>query len=142
MSSNSIIFLVLCVLCWSAGAVLDKISVTRAPANLAFFARVVAVIVMFVPIALWKWLSIKSITMGLDKTTFFIVVASAAAANLGVYFFLKAMQGGEASKVVPLTSAYPLVAFIFALLILGEKFTWLKLTGTLLISAGVACLAM
>ena len=47
------------------------------------------------------------------------------------------MSGGEASKIVPLTSTYPFVTFIMVCLFLGESFTVSKLIGTMLISGGI-----
>ncbi len=56
---------------------------------------------------------------------------------VGVFFYLKAMSGGEASKIVPLCSTYPFVTFILVCLFLGESFTVSKFIGTMLISGGI-----
>ena len=71
-----------------------------------------------------------------------LVAASIVVTMSGVYFYLRAMSSAEASRIVPMSSTYPLVAFLLALLFLGEKFTWTKLAGTLLVCAGVGCLAL
>ena len=55
----------------------------------------------------------------------------------GVYFYLKAMAGGEASSVVPLSYTYPLITFALVYFFLGESFTTVKFIGTILVCSGV-----
>ena len=142
MSLATVIFILLNVLCWGSGAILDKAGVMRASANSFFFGRLLFMVIIFLPIVIWKSFSEKSIGMGMDKMSLLLAALSAIAANLGVLFYLKAMHGGEASKITPLTAAYPLIAFFLAIIILGEKFTLFKLLGTVLVCAGIAFLAV
>jgi bacterial/archaeal transporter family protein len=46
-----------------------------------------------------------------------------------IAFFEALSQGGKASTVVPVTAMYPLVTVIGALLLLGEKLSWVQLCG-------------
>jgi transporter family protein len=55
-------------------------------------------------------------------------------------FFL-AITNAEVSRVVPITSAYPLVTVLLALLFLNEAFTVPRGLGILLVVCGVALLS-
>ncbi|MCL4424521.1 MAG: EamA family transporter [Firmicutes bacterium] len=59
------------------------------------------------------------------------------AGHLAYYYALKS---GEASRVTPVTAAYPVVTVLLVCLLLGEKLTWSKVVGVLLIVAGVILL--
>ena len=55
----------------------------------------------------------------------------------GQIFFYNALKLGEASRVVPLGATYPLISFILAVFLLGEKFTLAKLGGIILVLSGI-----
>ena len=63
------------------------------------------------------------------------MTAFCAAAALVLFFY--ALTKGEASTVVPATSAYPLVTLIGAAIFLGEQITIARVIGALLIVSGV-----
>jgi transporter family protein len=63
------------------------------------------------------------------------VTAFCAAAALVLFFY--ALTKGEASTVVPASSAYPLVTLIGAAIFLGEQITIARVIGALLIVSGV-----
>ena len=48
----------------------------------------------------------------------------------------------EASRVVPIVGAFPLVTFFIAVVVLSEKITLLKVLGALFIVAGVGLLGI
>jgi transporter family protein len=60
---------------------------------------------------------------------------------LGLTAYFHALQRGQASLVVPFTSAYPLVTVLLSLLVLGEPITPTKVLGVALIVGGVMLLA-
>lgn len=68
-------------------------------------------------------------------------VAAALGAGLcmafGLLFFFKALAGGAASVVVPLTALYPLVTVILSRTLLRESFTLRQLAGVVLALAAV-----
>ncbi len=70
-----------------------------------------------------------------------LLMVGAMLANVcGQVFFYNALQGGDVSRVVPIAGCYPLIAFIFGILVFGEAFTLPKLAGALLIVGGVILL--
>jgi len=67
-----------------------------------------------------------------------LIVAGGFTANfLGQLLFYNALKNGEASKVVPIAGAYPLIAFFMGVFVLGEKITLAKSAGIGLILAGL-----
>ncbi len=67
------------------------------------------------------------------------VTAFCAAASLILLFV--ALTKGDASKVVPAGSAYPVVTVIGSALFLSESITLLRVVGTTLVVAGVVLLS-
>ncbi len=68
-----------------------------------------------------------------------IVTAFAAAGGLICFFY--ALSKGDASVVVPATSAYPVIALIGSAIFLSESITVPKVIGTLLVIAGVVVIS-
>jgi transporter family protein len=68
-----------------------------------------------------------------------IVTALCAAAGLICLFY--ALSKGDASVVVPTTSAYPVIALIGGAIFLSESITVQKLIGTVLVIAGVVVIS-
>jgi transporter family protein len=67
-------------------------------------------------------------------------VTAVLVATALVLFFI-ALTHGEASTVVPVTSAYPVVTLIGAALFLSERITLVRGMGTALVVAGVVLLS-
>ncbi len=68
-----------------------------------------------------------------------VVTAICMAIALIVFFY--ALTQGDASRVVPASSAYPAVTLIGAALFLGESVTLTRVAGTALVVAGVVLIS-
>lgn len=64
-------------------------------------------------------------------------VISGILASSGLLIFFLSMERGEASKVVPVTAAYPLVTALLAALVLSEEIGVVRGLGTLLVVVGI-----
>jgi transporter family protein len=137
MELSAIIFLLLAILGWGLGAFFDKVSLKHMDPSGAFYVRSLFMIFVFTPLILWKYAPTKQALLGSDKLGPIFVMSSVIVSMGGVFFYLKALSGGEATKIVPLSSTYPAVTFVLALLFLGESFSVNKLIGTLLLSGGI-----
>lgn len=137
MELSAIIFLLLTILGWGLGAFFDKVSLRHMDPSGAFYVRSLFMILIFTPLVLWKYAPMKQSLLGSDKLGPIFVMSSVIVSMGGVFFYLKALSVGEATKIVPLSSTYPAVTFVLALLFLGESFTLNKLIGTLLLSGGI-----
>ncbi|MCG2725187.1 MAG: EamA family transporter [Elusimicrobia bacterium] len=137
MTFITITFVALAAICWGAGAFFDKLILRYLdPAN-AFIAKVFVTIILFLPLVIWKFIPFKKAVETGGRVSVLFVFLSVVVTMSGVYFYLKAMSGGEASRIVPLSSTYPLITFALVCFFLGENFTAVKFIGTLFVCAGV-----
>jgi transporter family protein len=67
----------------------------------------------------------------------FVAGEGILSALIGQLFYYNALKYGEASKIVPICSSFPLITVILAIVFLNEQFTFSKALGALLIIAGV-----
>ena len=137
MDLSTIIFLLLAIVAWGMGAFFDKMTLRYVDPSGAFYLRTFFMLILFVPFLLWKFLPTRQALLGSNKLASLFILSSVIVTMGGVFFYLKAMSGGEASKIVPLSSTYPFVTFIMVYLFLGESFTVSKFIGTMLISGGI-----
>lgn len=137
MALSTIIFLLLSILTWGMAAFFDKLTLKYVDSYSAFYLRTLFMLVLFIPILVWKFVPTKQALLGAHKLASVFVLLSVITAMSGIFFYLRAMSGGEASKIVPLSSTYPFVTFLMVYLFLGEAFTLNKFVGTLLISGGI-----
>lgn len=137
MELSTIIFLLLAILGWGLGAFFDKACLKHMDPSGAFYVRSLFMIIIFTPLVLWKYGQTRAALLGSDKWGPIFVVSSVIVSMGGVFFYLKALSGGAATKIVPLSSTYPFVTFALAVLFLGENITLNKLVGTLLLSGGI-----
>jgi len=137
MELSTILYLLLAILGWGLGAFFDKACLKHMDPSGAFYVRSLFMIFLFTPLVLWKYGQTRQALLGSDKLGPLFVISSVIVSMGGVFFYLKALSGGEATRIVPLSSAYPFVTFVLALMFLGESFTLNKLFGTLLVSGGI-----
>jgi transporter family protein len=67
-------------------------------------------------------------------------IASAALVIAGLILLYLALGAGDATKVVPVSAAYPAVTLLLSFVVLSESVTVAKLGGMLLVVAGVSIL--
>jgi transporter family protein len=72
------------------------------------------------------------------KPALFVLASGLFGGLFGMWLYFMALRVGDASKVVPITGCYPLVASLLACLLFGEAFTLKKMMGILLIVVGIA----
>ncbi|MCX8093297.1 MAG: GRP family sugar transporter [Candidatus Goldbacteria bacterium] len=71
------------------------------------------------------------------KSIIILALAGGLASVFGQIFFYMALKNGNASVVTPVAGAFPMVTFIFGVLLLGEAITIPKVIGIILIITGV-----
>jgi transporter family protein len=67
--------------------------------------------------------------------------ATAVGVSSALALFFFALTRGEASKVVPASSAYPVVTLVGSALFLAESITLVRVVGTALVATGVVLLS-
>jgi len=71
------------------------------------------------------------------KSGLLIAAEGLLASLLGHLAYYQALKLGDASRVVPVTAAFPLVTVLMAILFLGEPLTWQRVLGAALVVGGV-----
>lgn len=123
-----------------ATAVLGKIGVAGVSPNLATAIRTFVIL-------LFTW-AIAYVTrhpgdiQNLAPRTWVFLVLSGVATGLSWLCYFRALQLGEASRVAPVDKLSVVFVILFAALFLGEKLTFVRGAGGLLIVAGAIILAL
>jgi uncharacterized membrane protein len=78
-----------------------------------------------------------------DRGSLLLMCAEGLLAGLlGQWLYFKALKGWGASSVVPVVSSYSFFAFLFAVILLGEKITVFKSLGVVFIILGLIFLGI
>ena len=85
-------------------------------------------------------LALGQVKIGLGADTV-AAIASGVLASTALIALYIALGRGEASTVVPFTSAYPVITLILSALVLAEKITPLKGAGALVVVIGVVMIS-
>lgn len=121
-------------------SILAKIGIEQIDSNLATAIRTVVVVVMA-----WGIVFLTGVQSGIPhigvKSWMFLLL-SGLATGLSWLFYYKALQLGEASKVVPIDKFSVVISMILAFVILKEALTIKTVVGGLLITAGTFILIL
>ena len=132
---KSFIFASLTALCWGAAPILGKMGLTKLPPFLALSLRSFTISIILLAAGLLSG-SFKNLQV--DARSFIFIAAEGIMASLlGQLTYYYALKYSEASKVVPVSSSFPLFTLILAFLFLHENITFKKILGTLLVVLGI-----
>ena len=73
---------------------------------------------------------------GISKRSWIFLILSRLATGLSWLCYYKALQLGNASKVIPVDKMSVVLTLILAFVFLHEQFTWKSIVGCILITAG------
>ena len=121
-------------------SILAKIGIEGVNSNLATAIRTVVVVVMA-----WGMVFLtntqKGITEIATKSWIFLILSGLATGASWLCYY-KALQVGEASKVVPVDKLSVVITLILAFVFLHEQFTIKSIIGCLLIGAGTLIMVL
>lgn len=115
-------------------SILAKVGIDGVDSNLATAVRTVVVVVMA-----WVMVFITNAQSGIteiNRKSWIFLILSGLATGASWLCYYKALQIGEASKVVPIDKLSVIFTLVLAFVFLHEKFTAKSLVGCLLIGAG------
>ncbi|MEA5015621.1 MAG: EamA family transporter [Candidatus Limiplasma sp.] len=121
-------------------SILAKLGISGVNSNLATAIRTVVVLVMAWGIVFLSGKQGEISQIG-PKSWLFLAL-SGIATGLSWLFFFKALQLGDASKVVPIDKFSVVITMALAFLFLGEKLTPKAWIGGLLVALGTLILAL
>lgn len=121
-------------------SILAKIGIEGVSSNLATAIRTVVVVVMA-----WFMVFITHAQGGIteiSKKSWIFLILSGLATGASWLCYYKALQMGEASKVVPIDKLSVVITLILAFIFLHEEFTAKSLIGCILIGAGTLIMVL
>ena len=121
-------------------SILAKIGIENVNSNLATAIRTVVVLIMAWGIVLFT--GKQSGITNIGQKSWIFLILSGCATGLSWLFYYKALQIGEASKVVPVDKFSVVISMFLAFIILGETVNAKSIIGGLLITAGTFVLVL
>lgn len=121
-------------------SILAKVGIENVNSNLATAIRTLVVVGM-------SWLMVfvtnsQSGIFAISKKSWVFLILSGLATGLSWLCYYRALQLGEASKVVPIDKLSVVITMVLAFVFLHEKFTQKSLIGCVLIAAGTLIMVL
>lgn len=124
----------------AATSILAKVGIDGVNSNLATAIRTVVVILMA-----WGMVFVTNTQGGIadiSKKSWLFLILSGLATGASWLCYYKALQMGEASKVVPIDKLSVVITLVLAFIFLHEKFTVKSLAGCVLIGIGTVLMVL
>ena len=121
-------------------SILAKVGIEGVNSNLATAIRTVVVVVMAWGMVFLTHAQSGISNIGTKSWVFLILSGLATGASWLCYY--RALQIGEASKVVPIDKLSVIITLVLAFVFLHEDFTMKSLSGCILIGAGTLFMAI
>lgn len=121
-------------------SILAKVGIDGVNSNLATAIRTVVVVIMA-----WGMVFITGAQGGIgdiDKKSWLFLILSGLATGASWLCYYKALQMGDASKVVPIDKLSVVITLVLAFVFLHEKFTPKSAVGCALIGAGTLLMVL
>ena len=121
-------------------SILAKVGVTGVNSTLATAIRTVVVLAMS-----WGMVFLTNAQQGMgeiSRRSWLFLILSGLATGASWLCYYKALQLGEASKVVPIDKMSVVLTLVLAFVFLHEQFTLKSLVGALLITAGTLAMVL
>ena len=121
-------------------SILAKVGIEGVNSNLATAVRTVVVLAMA-----WGMVFITNTQdgiMDISKKSWIFLILSGLATGAAWLCYYKALQIGEASKVVPIDKLSVVITLILAVIFLDENMNTKSILGSLLITAGTLCMVL
>ena len=121
-------------------SILAKVGIEGVNSNLVTAIRTVVVLVMA-----WGMVFVTNTQGGLtdiSKKSWLFLILSGLATGASWLCYYRALQIGEASKVVPIDKLSVVITLVLAFVFLHERFTPKSLIGCLLIGAGTLLMVL
>ncbi|MBR5271262.1 MAG: EamA family transporter [Clostridia bacterium] len=121
-------------------SILAKVGIEGVNSNLATAIRTVVVVIMA-----WGMVFITNAQNGIaeiSKRSWLFLVLSGLATGASWLCYYKALQTGDASKVVPVDKLSVVITLVLAFVFLHEQFTTKSLIGCILIGIGTLVMVL
>ena len=121
---------------WGLGPVFAKLGLVKSDPFTALLIRTIGV-----GVALLAWGAAAGRLGGLKqiepRTWALLIGEGLAASVIGHFAYFNALQAGKVSSVVPVAASYPLMSLLLAVLLLGDRVSFGRGIGAVLIVLGI-----
>ena len=121
-------------------SILAKVGIDGVNSNLATAIRTAVVLIMA-----WGMVFLTDAQGGIgsiSRRSWLFLILSGLATGASWLCYYRALQIGEASKVVPVDKLSVVITLVLAFVFLHEKFTWKSIAGAVLITAGTLLMVL
>lgn len=135
-----VIFALLSAIFAALTSILAKVGIEGVNSNLATAIRTVVVVVMS-----WGMVFLTNVQSGISeisRKSWLFLILSGLATGASWLCYYRALQIGEASKVVPIDKLSVVITLILAFVFLHEQFTIKSLIGCILIGIGTLVMVL
>jgi len=135
-----IVFAILSAVFAALTSILAKVGIEGVNSNLATAIRTVVVVIMA-----WGMVFLTHAQNGISnisRKSWIFLILSGLATGASWLCYYKALQMGEASKVVPIDKMSVVITLVLAFVFLHEEFTTKSLIGCILIGAGTLVMVL
>lgn len=140
MNDMWLLFAILSSVFAALTSILAKVGIDGVNSNLATAIRTVVVLLMA-----WGMVFLTNTQSGIaqiGKKSWIFLILSGIATGASWLCYYKALQMGEASKVVPIDKLSVVITLVLAFVFLHEKFTVKSLVGCVLIGMGTLIMVL
>lgn len=134
------IFAILSAIFAALTSILAKVGIEGVNSNLATAIRTVVVVIMA-----WGMVFLTHVQDGIfhiSRKSWIFLILSGLATGASWLCYYRALQTGEASKVVPIDKLSVVITLVLAFIFLHEEFTARSLVGCILIGAGTLIMVL
>ena len=134
------VFAILSAVFAALTSILAKVGIEGVPSNLATGIRTIVVVAMS-----WVMVFVTNQQGGIadiSRKSWIFLILSGLATGASWLCYYRALQIGEASKVVPIDKMSVVLTLIMAFVFLHEQFTWKSAVGSALITIGTLIMVL
>lgn len=121
-------------------SILAKIGIDGVNSNLATAIRTIVVLIMAWGMVFFT--NVQGGISGISRKSWIFLILSGLATGASWLCYYKALQIGDASKVVPVDKLSVVLTLVLAFVFLHEKFTVRSLIGCILLTAGTLAMVL
>ena len=134
------VFAILSAVFAALTSILAKVGIEGVPSNLATGIRTIVVVAM-------SWVMVfvtnqQGSIADISRKSWIFLILSGLATGASWLCYYRALQIGEASKVVPIDKMSVVLTLIMAFVFLHEQFTWKSAVGSVLITVGTLIMVL
>ena len=139
MKMTPYFFALVCMLLWGIAPLSAKAGLVRVAPLTGLLIRNLSVGAILGMVGLLTGELARSFRVD-GRSALLLILEGVLASLLGHWAYYQALKTGPASRIVPITSAFPVVALLGAVILFGERLSWQNGLGVALVITGIVLL--